>query len=138
CGLANSESERVMREPDSVNSQTTGQERGHMHVIRGAGDVFGNMANTGGFWSNADWLPCRDGKARPVESATERMADGLSDSLGLVRLLSYPNRPHEERLIYSPLIQKGKARVGRLRGYGNAIVPEVAQAFIESYLGINL
>jgi hypothetical protein len=24
--------------------------------------------------------------------------------------------------------------VGRLRGYGNAIVPQVAQAFIEAYL----
>jgi DNA (cytosine-5)-methyltransferase 1 len=26
------------------------------------------------------------------------------------------------------------ARVGRLRAYGNAIVPQVAQTFIEAYL----
>jgi DNA (cytosine-5)-methyltransferase 1 len=87
-----------------------------------------------GFWRDADWLPCRDGKARPVESTTERLADGLSDSLGLVRLASYPDRSHEERLIYAPLIQKGKARVMRLRGYGNAIVPQVAEQFIRAYM----
>ena len=38
------------------------------------------------------------------------------------------------RYTISPLIEKGKARVARLRGYGNAIVAEVAVAWIESYL----
>jgi DNA (cytosine-5)-methyltransferase 1 len=37
--------------------------------------------------------------------------------------------------INSPLANGAAARVGRLRAYGNAIVPQVAQAFIESYLG---
>jgi DNA (cytosine-5)-methyltransferase 1 len=58
-----------------------------------------------GFWSDCDWIPCRDGKARPVEPGTFPLAHGVS------------------------------ARVGRLRGYGNAIVPEVAAAFIEAYEG---
>jgi DNA (cytosine-5)-methyltransferase 1 len=57
-----------------------------------------------GFWSATDWLPCADGKARPVEPGTFPLAYGVP------------------------------ARVVRLRGYGNAIVPQVAQAFIESYL----
>jgi DNA (cytosine-5)-methyltransferase 1 len=56
------------------------------------------------FWSDCDWLPCRDGKARPVEPGTFPLAHGVS------------------------------ARVGRLRAYGNAIVPQVAQTFIEAYL----
>ena len=56
------------------------------------------------FWSDCDWLPCRDGKARPVEPGTFPLAHGVS------------------------------ARVGRLRAYGNAIVPQVAQVFIEAYL----
>jgi hypothetical protein len=38
------------------------------------------------------------------------------------------------RFTISPLIEKGKARVMLIRGFGNAIVPEVAIAFIESYL----
>jgi DNA (cytosine-5)-methyltransferase 1 len=85
-------------------------------------------------WAKLEFIGCADGKARPVEPATERLADGLSDSLGLVRLQSYPDRPHEERLIYAPLIQKGKNRVARLRGYGNAIVPQVAAEVIGAYL----
>jgi DNA (cytosine-5)-methyltransferase 1 len=55
-------------------------------------------------WSDCDWLPCRDGKARPVEPGTFPLAHGTT------------------------------ARVGRLRAYGNAIVPQVAQTFIEAYL----
>jgi DNA (cytosine-5)-methyltransferase 1 len=56
------------------------------------------------FWSTADWLLCRDGKWRPVESGTFPLAHGAA------------------------------ARVGRLRAYGNAIVAQVAQVFIEAYL----
>ena len=55
---------------------------------------------TNGLWRDADWLYCRDDKWRPVEPGTFPLADGVS------------------------------ARVGRLRGYGNAIVPQVAAAFI--------
>lgn len=78
------------------------------------GDDAGGMVNhdrdsgptiaTNGFWADADWLYCRDGKWRPVESGTFPLVDGAA------------------------------ARVGRLRGYGNAIVAPVAVAFIESYL----
>jgi len=89
-----------------------------------------------GFWSNAEWLPCRDGKSRPVESCLEPLADGLAGELGLVRLISYPDRPHEERIIYAPLIQKGKARVMRLKGYGNAIVAPQATEFIKAYMEV--
>ena len=34
-------------------------------------------------------------------------------------------------------IEKGKGRVARLRGYGNAIVAEVATNWIEAYLELN-
>jgi hypothetical protein len=61
------------------------------------------------------------------------VADGLAGDLGLVRLASHPDRPHAERVIYAPLIQKGKARRMRLKGYGNAIVGPQAVAFIEAW-----
>lgn len=59
---------------------------------------------TNGLWRDADWLFCRDGKWRPVEPGTFPLAHGLP------------------------------ARVGRLRGYGNAINVEVAQTFVAAYL----
>ena len=54
----------------------------------------------------ADWIACRDGKARPVEPRTFPLAHGIP------------------------------ARVGRLRGYGNAIVPQVAAEFIGAFLDV--
>ncbi len=59
---------------------------------------------TNSFWRDADWLLCRDGKWRPVEPGTFPLAHGASN------------------------------RVGRLRGYGNAIVAPQAEAFIRAYL----
>ena len=57
-----------------------------------------------GAWSNADWLLCRDGNFRPVESGT------------------------------FPLASRVPARVVRLRGYGNAIVPQVGAQFIRNFM----
>jgi DNA (cytosine-5)-methyltransferase 1 len=64
----------------------------------------GRASGTSGFWSDADWIFCRDGKWRPVEPGTFPLAHGSA------------------------------ARVGRLRAYGNAINPEVAAEFIRAYI----
>ena len=61
---------------------------------------------TNGHWRDADWLLCRDGKWRPVEPGTFPLAHGAT------------------------------SRVGRLRAYGNAIVPQVAQTFVEAYMDL--
>lgn len=63
---------------------------------------------TNGFWSDADWLLCRDGKWRPVEPSTFPLVNGLA------------------------------SRVGRLRAYGNAINTATAEAFISAYLATPL
>lgn len=57
-------------------------------------------------WGNTDWLFCRDGKWRPVESGTFPLANGIAQ------------------------------RMGRLRAYGNAIVAPQAKMFIEAYMEI--
>jgi len=62
---------------------------------------------TNGFWADAEWIACRDGKSRPTEPGT------------------------------FPLVTGAPARVVRLRGYGNSIVAPQAQAFIESYLEVS-
>ena len=61
---------------------------------------------TRGFWSDAEWIPCSDGRSRPAQPGAFPLAHGVP------------------------------GRVGRLRAYGNAIVPEVAVPFIESALAI--
>ena len=83
-----------------------------------------------GFWRDPEWLPCRDGKARPTQSWPIEMADGLADRLGFVRT--------GEAAYLAPLIQAAPARAGRLRAYGNAIVAPVAEAFIRSYMDVCL
>ena len=59
---------------------------------------------TNGFWGDADWLFCRDGKWRPVKPGTFPLVDGTPQ------------------------------RVGRLRAYGNAINAEAATIFIQSVM----
>ncbi len=117
-----------------AESSCTFHDRGRMPGAGWRPELADGGLPLNGFWRNAVWLPCRDGKARPVEPCVEPMADGIAGDLGLVRLESYPDHPHKERIIYAPLIQKGKARVGRLRGYGNAIVCPVATEFIRAYM----
>lgn len=77
---------------------------------------------TPGFWDNVDWLPCLDDKARPIKSGLSPLVDVVSR--GVVPS-GDPNDPR-----YAEETPEGRAM--RLRGYGNAIVPEVAATFIRS------
>ena len=61
---------------------------------------------TNGFWRDAVWIVCRDGKARPVEPGTFPLAHGVA------------------------------GRLGRLRAYGNAINAQAAAAFIRAYMEV--
>ena len=76
-------------------------------MVDTSGEVGGGVLQHQGSssnWSRCDWLPCRDGKWRPVEPGTFPLAHGVSN------------------------------RVGRLRAYGNAIVPQVAEQVIRAYM----
>jgi DNA (cytosine-5)-methyltransferase 1 len=79
-----------------------------------------------GGWNDVDWLFCRDGKWRPVKSSVQRVADGIPG--GMVQGGDFVTASR-------PLAQstKGARRVMRLRGYGNAIVPQAAALFINAF-----
>nr|UWI32915.1 MAG: C-5 cytosine-specific DNA methylase [Bacteriophage sp.] len=107
--MANAISCRRQQQPSERPASICGKEIQQAECELQSGDartIFGESTNPHhGYWSDADWLGCRDGKFRPVEPGTFPLANGIS------------------------------ARVGRLRGYGNAIVPQVAAEFIKAFMG---
>lgn len=69
-------------------------------------DVNARQADQSDPWFDAEWIICPDGITRPIKPGLLPLAHGVP------------------------------VRVGRLRGYGNAIVPQVAAAFLGAYLDI--
>jgi len=70
------------------------------------------------------FIDCKDGKQRRIESGSFPLAHGIPASLG--RVLAGVRG----------MVRRAKSnRVGRLRGYGNAIVPQVAAKFIAAFGG---
>ncbi|MDL2306600.1 hypothetical protein LJC48_01035 [Desulfovibrio sp. OttesenSCG-928-C06] len=98
--------------------------REHDGKQSGAAGENGNPNPTNGYWQNADWLLCRDGFYRPVESITEPLADGFADSLGYSRI--------DGRWTLDPLKEKAPSRKSRLSIYGNAINLYAAVEFIKA------
>lgn len=102
-GLVNADYQRLQGIGADNNSfGRKGQDVRQVGLFDGAGSS--SIATpVNGVWRDADWLLCRDGKWRPVESGTFPLAHGVAQ------------------------------RVGRLRAYGNAIVPQAATVFIEAF-----
>jgi len=110
CRMADAERlGRDRRQGLSTGRQHVGQDAGWIKDHDGpvcfgeTGDGSHRTSPLNGFWSDADWLFCRDGKWRPVEPGTFPLAHGVS------------------------------GRVGLLRGYGNAINPHAAKEFIAAF-----
>lgn len=88
--------------PQSGNDGKTGV-LGERRIKHGSA---GENPENSNAWANPDWLLCRDGYARPVESGTFPVVNGIP------------------------------SRVDIVHGYGNAIVPQVAAEFVKSFFEI--
>ena len=71
-------------------------------------------------WDQLEWLTCSDGKSRPTQPGIFPLVNGISKSV--VR--------GGDRSMAPDANQSAEARTMRLKGYGNAIVPQVAALFI--------
>jgi DNA (cytosine-5)-methyltransferase 1 len=91
----------------------------------------GQLSGIGGYpWAGAQWIIGHDGKARRVGTRIRRVADGLPAGMAGIRAGS-----DAEEVEMIPLLAHGvKARVGKLRAFGNAIVPAVAAEVIGAYM----
>ena len=112
CLHSNGKSENGNEEADAISAESAGRDVG-----LGNTDIAGSQgrsereggarklpAGPSGAWNDFDILPCRDGKSRRVEAGTFPLAHGIS------------------------------SRVGLLRGYGNAIVPQTAALFVQAVM----
>lgn len=86
-----------------------GAERGAR--LRAVGDSV-VAASADGPVADLEWLPCLDGKFRPTQPGLHPLVDGLPRGVDGLR----------------------PSRSAMIRGYGNAIVPQVAAAFIRAVM----
>jgi DNA (cytosine-5)-methyltransferase 1 len=75
-------------------------------------------------WDNPDWLYCRDNKYRPIKPGLKPLVNGIPKGMVSSSDSSAPIDADNTQ----------EARVMRLKGYGNAIVPQVAAAFIGEFM----
>ena len=116
---------RQVAEPVAAGAGGLGESHGHRWITRespASPARYGSALGSGGgaFWSDFDILHCLDGKARRTQSGLFPLAHGLSGRVAV-------RRAGQEHW-YS--------RTGTLRGFGNAIVPQVATEFIRAYMEV--
>jgi DNA (cytosine-5)-methyltransferase 1 len=105
AGLEGRQSQHRNDGPQCPPAERTGDQSGPLvHAPREQMGLPGRPRLPGNAnpWSDLQWLPCTDGKARPTKPGLFPLAHGVP------------------------------ARVGKLRAAGNAIVPQVAAEFIRS------
>lgn len=100
----------ALDELGNANPDRVGQHAGELfgdegqHIERPALEDHMLEHSGNGDWDNVVYIPCADGVARPLKPGLAPLVDGL------------------------------QGRMALLRGYGNAIVPALAAAFVESVM----
>ncbi|CAH6306716.1 hypothetical protein AN2336V5_4446 [Klebsiella oxytoca] len=122
-GLAVPESDRCPERIKNAGGSEEGGREARLEQRIGRDGSCLRPLEVNGFWRDADWLLCRDGKWRPVEPGTFPLVDGTAARLGRVE---------------SGVARMASSnRVGRLKGYGNAINAQAAAAFIRAYMEVS-
>lgn len=98
-----------------------GEEGQMVNGCTGCDGTVSDALSPSAIWGNPDWLGCKDGKLRPVRSGSFPLADGVPEGMGRSSIQSLADQP-----------QAGKGM--RIRGYGNAIVPQLGAKFILTFL----
>lgn len=121
-GLANADDEQYSIAISECGNEyvSTGRQQNTATLAGFRGNCWSLEVN--GFWRDADWLFCRDGKWRPVEPGTFPLVDGAAARMGRVE-------PGVAKLA-------SRNRTGRLKGYGNAINAQAAATFIMAYMEV--
>jgi len=110
----------------------------HRTSVRGGESGGAGRGSTNGFWADAVWLPCRDGKfrstkpgvhplvSRSAKSSTQSMVDGSTTGMGYGGVTGIPAPEETENT--------AEARKMRIKGYGNGIVAPQVILFISSFI----
>lgn len=128
------------------NSKCEGSQRlgvtGSVNTSDGISGRFGKSSEASSEVSNRMGFSNRDGCEPGCSTATSsRYRDSVISTSGwtdsrIIFCRDGKNRRIPTEPAFFPLAHGLPARVVRLRGYGNAIVPQCAQAFIEAFLDI--
>lgn len=111
----------VRRDGDPLGDAGCGGRRAQGHASEPTSGV--DWAGAVGAWSDFTVVHCLDGKARRVGRGVSPLVDGVPRELGR-------GQPELFRLA-----RRARAnRVGRLKGYGNAITAQVAAEFIRAVM----
>lgn len=117
CGLADA-SGRI-NEPSGARADQRGLSAGNG---QGAEAWRWTAGPSHGIRRDADWLHCRDGKWRPVKPGLVPLVDGLPRGMVPSRFVG----------MEIDADNSAEARAMRLKGYGNAIDPELAAMFLRA------
>jgi DNA (cytosine-5)-methyltransferase 1 len=96
----------------------------YFSIRDGSGRIQPQNPSIYGFWDRFTTIDCSDGKTRRIKPGIQPLVAGIPGGVVRSRNLGEPFDANAT----------AESRVMRLRGYGNAICPQIAAIFIRSFL----